>query len=1097
MFMQRATVSIKETPPAANEMSLSPLHNRGAGLLQRKCACGGTPGPTGECEACKKKKRLSLQTKLAINQPGDAYEQEADRVAQAMMGSFSHPAEPNSEFGSELQRPPETDLTRGGQRLPSNVAEFFETRFGRDFSAVRVHTGETAMLYNDAVNAYAFTYGSHIWLGPGLLPQPSHILAHELAHVVQQTQPAPLHSATNQPGLSPSRQSVQRFAAPYWLPARFVVKDKEAKGKVGTGTHQLVLPEIGSFNEIFTEAPVPNADRKSADDDKVGIADLCRSDNDSGVPTTVGVYFHSKGIPKELKSNPQLNYAGRPYAHKLHSRPIAIEKRHSVVGALSAPTEITVGDLKPPHDTPDAAEGVEQVQNYLKGFHWAREKVNEMSVGEGGLEQTDHQWPPLKTGIIELRVPSKFQEPAASGQKSEPLVLNYKGQVYHPPDPRLQPTGKVYVRHSARGIWNYRWKPDKPVTAAELETYVHTRGMDVKKLLIDPLFVSQLQMKARPARRPSELTKSPRRIQAREREIAPEEAKDPFDKAALDTWEHNHRRLSGEEKELEKTPEFKKAEFESLVIQERQAAIESGFHFPPIPKAEKEATKGLKQIQFWTNPITIIFGKLRHWFGWLFVKVANAYHAVRAKFHELLHRKNASESGSSLASTIIKIGFQVLKIIARVMIDRTAGYLIQSLKTGVGKKLRSLIPEEGIEEFEAKVEEIKAKAADLEQRAKETIEGWVTSIIGPYEGYINTIEEVANTLNDIKKVVETVKWGARAVACLSPPGWGCLWILAQSVLERFASWLIDRCWFKKHITPLVMKINFVASLPKELAGFIIKKIKAVLPESLSEVIADPAEVDKDKDVKKDIPPNEICGEDDRSLRPPFEVEKEALAELRQEIGEDKWEAWTKLAKLYGRINYGAPLTEAQIAELKKELKKASLPALKEAAELHGAFTPSKEVINLTAFLEEAERVKQQMYGAGGAGAGEGAGEVGISVGPSKKPVMETGRPSRHKWDVVRGLSRGQFRGDVIKIDLAASINGVLVTLENVEVAITNRVVLPSKIVFDLKVTKEQTHDFSEKYDSGTLKKIGFAWHRYRAGDKLAPYTLQLKGGEAE
>src|SRR6266478_2370570 len=167
MFMQRVAALAKETPASANAMSLSPLQNRGAGSLQRKCACGGTPGPTGECEACKKKRQLGLQTKLKINEPGDAYEHEADRVAQTMVGSFSRPAEPKSKAGSELQAPSDGDLTKGGERLPQHVAEFFETRFGRDFSAVRVHTGDTAMRYNDAVNAYAFTYGSHIWLGPG------------------------------------------------------------------------------------------------------------------------------------------------------------------------------------------------------------------------------------------------------------------------------------------------------------------------------------------------------------------------------------------------------------------------------------------------------------------------------------------------------------------------------------------------------------------------------------------------------------------------------------------------------------------------------------------------------------------------------------------------------------------------------------------------------------------------------------------------------------------------------------------------------------------------------------------------------------------
>ena len=53
-------------------------------MLQRKCACGGTPGPTGECNQCKGK-RLARQRKLAINEPGDRYEQEADRVAETIM----------------------------------------------------------------------------------------------------------------------------------------------------------------------------------------------------------------------------------------------------------------------------------------------------------------------------------------------------------------------------------------------------------------------------------------------------------------------------------------------------------------------------------------------------------------------------------------------------------------------------------------------------------------------------------------------------------------------------------------------------------------------------------------------------------------------------------------------------------------------------------------------------------------------------------------------------------------------------------------------------------------------------------------------------
>ena len=84
-------------PRSAAATSLSPP----ARTLQRKCACGGTPGPSGECAECKRK-RLSLQPKLAVNQPGDRYEQEADRVAEAIVR------------GAGSTRPSISSLGKGG-----------------------------------------------------------------------------------------------------------------------------------------------------------------------------------------------------------------------------------------------------------------------------------------------------------------------------------------------------------------------------------------------------------------------------------------------------------------------------------------------------------------------------------------------------------------------------------------------------------------------------------------------------------------------------------------------------------------------------------------------------------------------------------------------------------------------------------------------------------------------------------------------------------------------------------------------------------------------------------------------------------------------
>ena len=52
--------------PASTLMSSSFTAVR-RGLLQRKCDCGGTPGPSGECEDCRKKP-LSLPYHICLSE---------------------------------------------------------------------------------------------------------------------------------------------------------------------------------------------------------------------------------------------------------------------------------------------------------------------------------------------------------------------------------------------------------------------------------------------------------------------------------------------------------------------------------------------------------------------------------------------------------------------------------------------------------------------------------------------------------------------------------------------------------------------------------------------------------------------------------------------------------------------------------------------------------------------------------------------------------------------------------------------------------------------------------------------------------------------
>ena len=75
----------------------------------------------------------------------------------------------------------------GGSPLSDDVRSFMETRFGADFSGVRVHTGSDAVQMNRDVNAQAFAYGSDVYFGAGKAPGKDALTAHELTHVVQQT----------------------------------------------------------------------------------------------------------------------------------------------------------------------------------------------------------------------------------------------------------------------------------------------------------------------------------------------------------------------------------------------------------------------------------------------------------------------------------------------------------------------------------------------------------------------------------------------------------------------------------------------------------------------------------------------------------------------------------------------------------------------------------------------------------------------------------------------------------------------------------------------------------------------------------------------
>jgi hypothetical protein len=141
------------------EAKNAPMRHR---LLQRKCACGSASGPTGECEACRKK-RLQRKTGNA-----GAETQNAAAVPPIVHEVLRSPSQP----------------------LDAQTRAFMEPRFGHDFSHVRVHSDARAAESARAVKALAYTVGwdivfaSHQYRPNSV--EGKKLLAHELTHVIQQ-----------------------------------------------------------------------------------------------------------------------------------------------------------------------------------------------------------------------------------------------------------------------------------------------------------------------------------------------------------------------------------------------------------------------------------------------------------------------------------------------------------------------------------------------------------------------------------------------------------------------------------------------------------------------------------------------------------------------------------------------------------------------------------------------------------------------------------------------------------------------------------------------------------------------------------------------
>lgn len=129
-------------------------------LLQRKCACGGTPWQDGECAECRRKR-----------------EQSRERSARP-------------DLRNQVPTAVRPVLDSPGQPLDPASRRWMEDRLGHDFGNVRIHADNDAAESARSLNALAYTVAPHVVFAEGRFAPGTEsgrrLLAHELTHVVQQ-----------------------------------------------------------------------------------------------------------------------------------------------------------------------------------------------------------------------------------------------------------------------------------------------------------------------------------------------------------------------------------------------------------------------------------------------------------------------------------------------------------------------------------------------------------------------------------------------------------------------------------------------------------------------------------------------------------------------------------------------------------------------------------------------------------------------------------------------------------------------------------------------------------------------------------------------
>lgn len=900
---------------------------RPTGILQRRCACQQERTAGENTPASWSSEPTS---DIPVSRPDDTYESEADRIADAVMTvgpdeTHCRPAltcaSPQVSRCENVEPPaladpafvraadaPAVANPSGGAPLPHDVRSFMEPRFGADLSDVRVYSGDEAGKLTNGLQAQAFTFGRHIWLGHGESVRDRRLMAHELTHVLQQV-PRP----TSRPDVetSPTPAHAQRARKYYMLP-------RLGRGIAGPGTrtHQYVLGILGGATSgLFGEVKIPGANRKTVGLTLTGIADLYKASK------TIGVRFEQgegELVPAYLDADADLSFQGKKMGGRAHLKSAAPigSKLKGEGGApvpgierlgTAAPTDVAMGELKAAYEGETALGGA-QVKNYVSGVTNTAAEVDRFAAAHPDrVRPKGESWGLKKAAVLEdkeVTIPAKYKTPSASTPQIDASLYVDETET------RIREMCVPVIRFHRDGVWTYDFVPasrlgvGRPSAPGGATKRLNTVLDGIKITVIPPMKRGPRGgMRKRRTVAVTAVHAAPRRRVLRR-------AKDDFryenwHDTVFKPWSKKAEELTGGRGSGALRRPGKDAE---AILMEAAVAEIGQRNNLQVKAAAGAAAEGrhLETVQHWVDH-GATYGRLRQVFGSAFIKVVDFYERARDRLQRAVRSLKGSMrgGGGSLATTVVRAIMSMVASFGRVILGKVAERLVDAVQRGAQTLLEERFGglAQGVQE---EIERVQEQIAGLQRTVSGAIDAVVERLLKPYEAEIEIIRDAAKKMREIATWADRIKWAWRVASCVAPPALGCLiGLIGSTIAEKVMTKIAASCWFQRGVLfPIIKEVEFVQKLPGRIAEFIASHIRDLLPTPFRGIIG---EVDKSP---LSFNKNDAECDDNVKVSP----DHEAIMDLYSLYGEAKVDALLAALEHRGASD-DLPVTAAELADV--------------------------------------------------------------------------------------------------------------------------------------------------------------------------------------